>query len=80
MTETEAEGTWGLERQKICSNSGKRAYHCASRGVVREIPVYTNQRRPTVQCRHNWEASMKALIAGLWLALMLVPRQNSVRL
>jgi hypothetical protein len=23
---------WGFKRQKICSNSGKRAYHCLSRG------------------------------------------------
>ena len=32
---------------------------------VREIPVCTNQRRLKVECRHNREASMKALIAGL---------------
>src|SRR6266404_6168454 len=62
---------WGFNRQKICSNSSKRAYHCLSRGVVREIPVYTNQRRATVECRHNKEVSMRALIAGLGLASML---------
>src|SRR5580700_6289700 len=80
MAETEAEGTWGFERQKICSNSGKRAYHCASRGVVREIPVCANQRRPTVEWRHNREASMKALIAGLWLALMMATGTSAAQL
>ena len=40
-------------------------------GVVGEIPVYTNQRRPTVECRHNRGGSMRALIAGLGLASML---------
>src|SRR4029077_13091278 len=80
MAETEAEGTWGFERQKICSNSGKRAYHCPSRGVVREIPVCANQSRPTVECRHNREASMKALIAGLWLALMMAAGTSAAQL
>src|ERR1700694_3692613 len=80
MAETKAEGTWGFERQKICSNSGKRAYHGPSRGVVGEIPVYTNQRRPTVECRHNREASMKALIAGLWLASMLATGTGAAQL
>jgi hypothetical protein len=47
----------GVQAAKICSYSGKRAYHSLSRGVIGEIPVYTNQRRPTVEYRHNREAS-----------------------
>src|SRR5260370_5269959 len=49
-------------------------------GVVGEIRVYTNQRRHTGECRHNREASMRALIAGLGLASMLATETAAAQL
>ena len=67
----EERGHEGSSGKKYAPTQANAHIIAPARGVVGEIPVYTNQRRPRSKCWHNREASMRALIAGLGLASML---------